>query len=61
MTFPYITGWRIASEVSTLQWRQVDMTERLSPDQDIPGDGAAGRWHDQERRGARVPVHVGAA
>ena len=37
VTFPYITGWRIASEVSTLQWRQVDMTERLSPDQDIPG------------------------
>ena len=37
VTFAYITGWRINSEVFTLQWRQVDETERLSPDQDIPG------------------------
>ena len=37
VTFAYVTGWRIDSEVSKLQWRQVDVTERLSPNQDIPG------------------------
>ena len=37
VTFAYVTGWRIDSEVSKLQWRQVDVTERLSPDQDILG------------------------
>lgn len=37
VTFAYITGWRIDSEVFPLQWRRVDVTERLSPDQDIPG------------------------
>ena len=37
VTFAFITGWRIDSEVSTLQWRQVDVTERLSPDQDVQG------------------------
>ena len=25
MTFAYITGWRIRSEILTLQWRQVDV------------------------------------
>jgi integrase len=24
ITFAYITGWRIASEILPLQWRQVD-------------------------------------
>ena len=37
MTFAYITGWRIDSEVLPLEWRRVDATECLSPDQDIPG------------------------
>lgn len=27
VTFAYITGWRVPSEVLTLQWRQVDMHE----------------------------------
>ena len=34
VTFAYITGWRIPSEVLTLQWRQVDLeagTVRLDP------------------------------
>ena len=34
MQFAYITGWRIASEVLTLEWRQVDFTAgtvRLDP------------------------------
>jgi integrase len=34
VTFAYITGWRIPSEVLTLQWRQVDFTAgavRLDP------------------------------
>ena len=34
MRFAYITGWRIASEVLTLEWRQVDLkahTVRLDP------------------------------
>ena len=34
MRFAYITGWRIASEVLTLKWRQVDLkahTVRLDP------------------------------
>ena len=34
MQFAYITGWRIASEVLTLEWRQVDLTAgtvRLDP------------------------------
>ena len=37
VTFAYVTGWRIDSEVLPLEWRRVDVTERLSPDQDIPG------------------------
>ena len=35
MTFAYITGLRIPSEVITLQWRQVDFTAgniRLDPE-----------------------------
>ena len=34
MTFAYLTGWRVPSEVLTLQWRQIDMkagTVRLDP------------------------------
>ena len=34
MQFAYITGWRIASEILTLEWRQVDLkagTVRLDP------------------------------
>ena len=30
VTFAYLTGWRIPSEVLTLQLRQVSFTERLS-------------------------------
>lgn len=37
VTFAYITGWRIDSEVLPLEWRRVDATERLSPNQEIPG------------------------
>jgi integrase len=36
-TFAYCTGWRIASEVLPLQWRQVSFTERTSPEQLIAG------------------------
>lgn len=35
ITFAYITGWRISSEVLSLQWRQVDFAVgeiRLDPD-----------------------------
>jgi integrase len=35
VTFAYLTGWRIPSEVQTLQWRQVDLKVkiiRLEPD-----------------------------
>jgi integrase len=34
-TFAYLTGWRVPSEVLTLQWRQIDTTAgvvRLEPD-----------------------------
>ena len=44
--FAYITGWRIASEVLPLEWRQVDLQGRR---------GAPRRGHDEERRGSRVP------
>ena len=37
VTVAYITGWRIDSEILPLEWRRVDATERLSPDQEIPG------------------------
>ena len=50
VTFAYVTGWRIRSEVLTLQWRQVDLdagTVRLGP------------RHDEERRGPRVPPDGG--
>lgn len=35
--FAGITGWRVPSEVLTLQWHQVDLDGRLSPAQDTPG------------------------
>jgi hypothetical protein len=28
VTFGYVTGWRINSEVPPLQWRQVDLEAR---------------------------------
>jgi hypothetical protein len=34
VTFPYVTGWRINSEVLPFQWRHVDLTigeVRLDP------------------------------
>jgi integrase len=37
MRFDYVTGWRIASEVLPLEWRQVDFAERLNPSQRLPG------------------------
>ena len=40
--FAYITGWRIPSEVLTLQWRQVDLdvgTVRLDPGTTKSGEG----------------------
>ena len=37
VTVAYITGWRIDSEVLPLEWRRIDATERLSPNQEIPG------------------------
>ena len=46
VAFAYITGWRIASEVLPLEWRQVDFDGRRNP---------ARCRHDEERRGARVP------
>ena len=46
VTFAYITGWRVESEVLPLQWRQVDFDGR---------HGAARRGHDEERRRPRVP------
>jgi integrase len=42
VTFAYITGWRIPSEVLTLQWRQVDLdagTVRLDPGTTKSGEG----------------------
>src|SRR5439155_13120313 len=41
VTFAYITGWRIKSEVQALQWRQVDLVNgavRLDPGQAKSGD-----------------------
>lgn len=42
VTFAYITGWRIASEVLPLQWRNVDLeagTVRLDPGTTKNGEG----------------------
>ncbi len=42
VTFAYITGWRIPSEVLSLQWRQVDLdagTVRLDPGTTKSGEG----------------------
>jgi len=42
VTFAYVTGWRIPSEVLTLQWRQVDLeagTVRLDPGTTKSGEG----------------------
>jgi integrase len=42
VTFAYITGWRIPSEVLTLQWRQVDFNAgvvRLDPGSTKNGEG----------------------
>ena len=49
ITFAYVTGWRIPSEVLTLEWRQIDFTAgevRLDPGQ------------TQESRRACVSVHA---
>jgi len=43
ITFAYITGWRIASEVLPLEWRQVDFDG---------GEVRLDARHDQERRRA---------
>jgi integrase len=37
MRFAYVTGWRIDREVLPLEWRQVDVTERLRPTQELAG------------------------
>lgn len=42
VTFLYVTGWRVRSEVLPLQWRQVDLaagTVRLDPGTTKNGDG----------------------
>lgn len=42
MTFAYITGWRMGSEILCLQWRQVDVkagTVRLEPGTTKTGEG----------------------
>jgi integrase len=42
VTFAYLTGWRVPSEVLTLQWRQVDLqagTVRLEPGTTKNSDG----------------------
>lgn len=42
VTFAFITGWRVPSEVLTLQWHQVNLaagTIRLDPGQSKTGDG----------------------
>ena len=42
VTFAYVTGWRIKSEVLPLQWRQVDLeagTVRLDPGTTKSGEG----------------------
>lgn len=42
VTFAYVTGWRLKSEILTLQWRQVDLkagTVRLDPGTTKNGDG----------------------
>ncbi len=46
VTFAFLTGWRVPSEVLTLQWRQVDRTA---------GDSPPGSRHDQEQGGPAVP------
>lgn len=35
--FAAITGWRVPSEVLTLQWHQVDLNARLAPTQEVSG------------------------
>jgi integrase len=42
VTFAYVTGWRVPSEVLTLQWRQIDFdagTVRLDPGTTKNGEG----------------------
>ena len=44
VTFAHITGWRIPSEVLTLQWRQIDLdagSVRLDPGTTKSGEGRA--------------------
>ena len=66
VTFAYITGWRIPSEVLTLQWRQVDLdagTVRLDPGttkirrgaSDPPDGRTCGRCWNRSGR-SRMPI-----
>jgi integrase len=55
VTFAYITGWRVPSEVLTLQWRQIDFeagTARLDPGASKTG------VHEIERRLGKVIAQV---
>ena len=47
VTLAYYTGWRINSEILTLEWRQIDRDAGV----DSPRAG-----HDEEPRGSRVPL-----
>jgi integrase len=52
VTFAYITGWRVPSEVLTLQWRQVDFeagTVRLDPGTTKNGEGRTFAWRPSGR------------
>ncbi len=51
VTFPYLTGWRIKSEVLSLQWRSGGLPDRHA---------AARGWPDQEQGRADLSLRSGA-
>jgi integrase len=57
ITFAYLTGWRIQSEILTLQWRQVDLkagTVRLDPGATKNRDGRLFPYGDHLPELARI-------